>query len=147
MGTVMEYSTSGRQLTERFEGVRLQAYQDSAGIWTIGYGHTAGVTAGQTCTEEQADAWLCGDIAWAENEVNRLVKVTLTQPEFDALVDFVFNAGAGNFESSTMLKLLNAGQFSAAATQFDLWDHAGGQVVAGLLRRREAETNEFESGE
>ena len=144
---VMQYSTSGRQLTERFEGVRLQAYQDSVGRWTIGYGHTSGVNPGDTCTQAQADAWLCVDMLWAQDQVNHLVTVTLTQPEFDALVDFVFNVGAGNFASSTLLKLLNVGQFSAAATQFDLWDYAGGQVVAGLLRRREAETNEFESGE
>ncbi len=142
-----EHGESGLALTEQFEGCRLVAYLDQTGRPTIGYGHTAGVQLGDTCTEAQADAWLIQDIAWAVTEVNRLVTVTLTQPEFDALVDFVFNAGAGNFESSTMLKLLNAGQYSAAATQFDLWDHAGGQVVAGLLRRRQAETNEFESGE
>jgi len=68
----------------------------------------------------------------------------LQQNEFDALVDFVFNLGRGAFAGSTLLKNLNAGQFDAAATQFDLWDHAGGQVVAGLLRRRQAEQAMFQ---
>jgi lysozyme len=139
------YSKSGLQLTERFEGVRLVAYRDSVGVLTIGYGHTFGVTEGMTCTEEQATAWLLNDIQTAANDVNRLVKVPLTQGEFDALTDFCYNAGGGNFATSTMLKLLNARDFAGAASQFDLWDHAGGAVVAGLLRRREAERLEFES--
>ena len=73
------------------------------------------------------------------------MKVPLTQGEFDALTDFVFNCGCGAFAGSTMLRLLNAGDYQSAAGQFDLWDHAGGQVVAGLLRRREAETRELQS--
>jgi lysozyme len=96
-------------------------------------------------TQAQADAWLLEDILWAAEVVNRVVTVTLTQGEFDALTDFVFNDGSGNFESSTMLRLLNSGNYAGAAAQFDLWDHAGGQVVAGLLRRRQAETTEFDS--
>ena len=143
----MTYSKSGLALTEQFEGCRLVAYFDQTGRPTIGYGHTSGVLMGDTCTEAQADAWLAQDISWAVNAVNRLVTVALTQPEFDALVDFVFNAGVGNFASSTMLRLLNQGQFVLDSAEFDKWDHAGGQVVAGLLRRRQAETNEFESGE
>lgn len=143
----MTYSKSGLALTEQFEGCRLVAYLDQAGHPTIGYGHTAGVQLGDTCTEAQADTWLAQDIAWAANEVNRVVKVTLTQPEFDALTDWIFNVGIGNAQSSTLLNLLNQGQFILAAAEFDKWDHAGGQVVAGLLRRRQAETNEFESGE
>lgn len=141
----MTYSKTGIGLTERFEGVRLTAYQDQVGRWTIGYGHTAGVQSGDTCTQAQAEDWLQADTDWAQGVVNRCVTVLLTQGEFDALTDFVFNAGAGNFESSTLLKLLNASNMSAAALEFDKWDHAGGQVVAGLLRRREAETQEFES--
>jgi lysozyme len=145
MNPTMIYSKTGVQLTERFEGVRLEAYQDSVGIWTIGYGHTFEVTEGMTCTQDQATAWLIEDIQTAANDVNRLVKVPLTQGEFDALTDFCYNAGGGNFATSTMLKLLNAGDFAGAASQFDLWDHAGGAVVAGLLRRREAERLEFEA--
>jgi len=141
----MIYSQTGRALTEQFEGCRLMAYQDQAGVWTIGYGHTSGVSEGMTCTQAQADSWLAEDIQWAADVVNREVEVALSQGEFDALVDFVFNAGSGNFQSSTLLRLINSGDLTDAAAQFDLWDHAGGQVVAGLLRRRQAETAEFQS--
>lgn len=140
----MQYT--GAALTESFEGCRLAAYQDTGGVWTIGYGHTAGVGPGDTCTQAQADAWLQQDMAWAAAVVNRTVDVPLTQGEFNALVDFVYNAGAGAFEESTLLRVLNAGDYAQAAQQFDLWDHAGDQVVAGLLRRRQAETAEFTSG-
>jgi lysozyme len=139
----MSYSLSGLHLTEQFEGCRLQAYQDVKGIWTCGYGHTFGVTSATTCTFEQACTWLAYDINWANNTVNSLVNVSLTQPEHDALTDFVFNVGSGNFASSTLLKLLNAGEIALAAQELDKWDKAAGVVVAGLLRRRAAETAEF----
>jgi lysozyme len=139
------YSKTGVQLTERFEGVRLTSYQDSVGIWTIGFGHTFGVTEGMTCTEDQATAWLIEDTAIAQADVNKYVTVTLTQGEFDALVDFAFNVGRGNLNNSTLLKELNAGDYAGAADQFTRWDHAGGVVVAGLLRRRLAEQQEFTS--
>jgi lysozyme len=141
----MVYSTSGIQLTERFEGVRLTSYQDSTGKWTIGYGHTFGVTAGMSCTLAQAVTWLMADTSIAQSDVKYYVKVALTQGEFDALVDFAFNLGRGNLNNSTLLKELNAGNYAAAAAQFDSWDRAGGQVVAGLLRRRQSETQEFNS--
>jgi lysozyme len=134
---------TGQALTEQFEGLELTSYQDSAGVWTIGYGHTAGVTQGMTCTQAQAETWLLEDIQWAASVVQNQVLVPLTQGEFDALVDFVFNVGSGNFASSTMLRMLNAGNFAGAADQFARWDLAGGQVVAGLLRRRIAEEGEF----
>lgn len=141
----MEYSKSGLTLTEQFEACRLTAYQDSTGIWTIGFGHTLGVYPGQVITSDQASQYLLSDVQNAVNHVNSLVTVSLTQGEFDALVDFAFNCGCGAFASSTMLKLLNAGNYTGATAQFDLWDKAGGQVVAGLLRRRESETQEFNS--
>jgi lysozyme len=141
----MEYSKSGLALTEGFESCALTAYRDIGGIWTIGWGHTGpDVTPGLVWTQEQADAQLQADTDSAQACVNAVVLVALTQPEFDALVDFVFNVGCTAFTSSTMLKWLNRGQYAQAAQQFDLWDHAAGQVVAGLLRRREAETQEFE---
>ena len=141
----MNYSKSGLQLTEQFEGVRLTAYQDQVGVWTIGYGHTAGVQPGDTCTQEQAEAWLQSDVSWAVQTVNLYVTIALTQGEFDALVDFVFNLGSGSFEHSTLLTLVNQRNFGAAADQFERWDHAGGKVVAGLLRRRQAEEEEFKN--
>jgi lysozyme len=140
----VEYSRTGEQLTEHFEGCRLTAYQDVKGLWTIGVGHTGPeVCEGLVWTQEQADAQLLKDIQNAVDHVNRLVTVPLTQDEFDALVDFIFNVGSGNFDRSALLRLLNAGDYQGAAAQFDLWDHAGGKVVAGLLRRREAEKAEF----
>lgn len=142
----MVYSLTGEHLTEQFEACRLVAYQDSKGIWTLGWGHTRGVKPGDTCTYAQADAWLLEDIQTAADDVNRLVTVTLTQPEFDSLTDFCFNAGGGNFAASTMLKLLNSGNYAGAAEQFTRWDFAGGVQVAGLLRRRLAEQAEFNGG-
>lgn len=139
----MEYSKAGLALTERFEGCRFQAYYDSTGRATIGYGHTEGVNISDTCTQAQATAWLIGDVATAETAVNQLVHVPLTQNEFDALVDFVFNLGAGNFEHSTMLRRLNASDYAGAALEFSKWDRAGGIEVAGILRRRQAEAAEF----
>jgi lysozyme len=85
-------------------------------------------------------------VASAAGCVNKLVTIELSQPEFDALVDFVFNLGSGAFASSTLLKKLNSVDTAAAAAEFDKWDHAGGQIVAGLLRRREAEMTMFNAG-
>lgn len=144
----MKYSSKGLHLTEQFEsdgGPRLTAYQDSGGVWTIAWGHTAGVVQGMTCALQEACQWLSEDLAWAEAEVNKVVRVPLTQGEFDALVDFVFNCGAGNFEHSTLLRLVNQNNMEAAALEFDKWGHCKGKVVAGLLRRRQAETDLFKS--
>lgn len=140
----MRYSSNGLRLTESFEQCRLVAYQDSKGVWTIGWGHTRGVKAGDTCTQAQADAWLMEDVQEAVDAVNRLVKVSLTQAQFDALVDFTFNAGVGNFASSTMLRLLNAGDAAGAEDQFARWDMCGGAHLAGLARRRAAEAGMFD---
>lgn len=139
----MQYSRSGLHLTEQFEGCKLMTYLDSNGVPTIGYGHTRGIRLGMTCTQAQAEAWLAQDITWAESEVNRLVHVQLTRREFDALVDFTFNCGCGSFDHSHLLALVNQGDMQAAAQEFEKWDKCGGQVVAGLLRRRVAERSEF----
>lgn len=142
----MDYSGSGLKLTEQFEGCQLTGYPDVKGVPTVGYGHTGdGVYVGMVITQLQAETYLLQDVQHAENCVNDVVKVTLTQPEFDALVDFAFNVGCGAFASSTLLKLLNTGDLVGAAAQFDRWDLAGGVVIAGLLRRRQSETDEFNS--
>jgi lysozyme len=139
----MNYSKTGlQQLTERFEGCRLVAYQDSVGVWTIGFGHTHGVSDGLVITQPIAESWLLQDTAESVDCVNKCVRVSLSQPMFDALTDFAFNVGCGALNGSTLLKLLNAGDKENAAKEFDKWDHAGGKVVAGLLRRREAEQAE-----
>lgn len=142
----MIYSDTGMKLTEEFEGCRLEAYLDVAGVPTIGYGHTKGVGMGDRCTLEQAAKWLREDIAEAEAAVNRLVKVPLTQNQFDALVDFTFNLGAGNLIKSTLLRLLNKGDYKNAAVEFIRWNRAGGFVRAGLTRRRMAEKELFLKG-
>lgn len=139
----LSYSKSALAMTEHFEGCRLEAYQDQGGVWTIGYGHTAGVKPGDKCDPYEALSYLIEDVQQAESIVKKYVTVSLSQGEFDALVDFVFNLGMYEFINSTLLRLLNTGDYTEAANQFDLWDHCGGKVVAGLLRRREAERQEF----
>jgi len=139
-----QYSDAGLALTKSFEGLRLTAYQDVAGILTIGYGHTGpDVKPGMTITDADADALLRSDVAEAVATVNRAVTATISQNQFDALVDFCFNAGSGNFLRSTLLRKLNLGDFTGAAAQFALWNHAGGQVVPGLTLRRKAEADLF----
>ena len=131
--------------TESFEGVRLKSYQDVRGRWTVGVGHVGpDVTPTTVWTMSQALAALAKDMAWAAEVVNTLVHQQLNQDEFNALVDFVFNVGSGNFQNSQMLALLNEGKFLEAAQQFEQWDRATGVVVAGLLRRRVAEEQMFE---
>lgn len=140
------FSDSGLALTKRFEGLNLDSYQDQVGVWTIGYGHTGpSVHGGLTITEDQADQLLRSDIAAAVTCVNGAVTATINQNQFDALVDFVFNLGCSALLSSTLLRDLNAGDFAAAATQFLLWDHAGGVVISGLHRRRQAERDLFQT--
>ena len=123
---------AGLQLIESFEGLRLNSYQDSVGVWTIGYGHTQGVQPGQTITQQQAQAFLQQDLGVAEAAVNKL-GLTLTDNQFAALVSFTFNLGAGNLN-----KLLSQG-LAAAPDRILLFDHAGGRVLPGLTRRRQAE--------
>lgn len=139
----MKYSKTGLALTERFEGCRRSAYQDSVGVWTIGYGHTRGVKQGDYCSMDQAMAWLIEDTAIAEQDVNTHVTIPLEQHEFDALVDFAFNLGCDALNKSTLLRLVNHSDKAAAAEEFEKWDHAGGKVVAGLLRRRLEEKQMF----
>lgn len=112
-------------------------------VWTIGYGHTRGVRQGDTCTVDQADQWLQNDVAGAVITVCHLVDVALTAGQFDALVSLVFNIGAGNFQSSTLLRKLNAKDYDGAADEFLKWNHQAGRVLDGLTKRREAERQRF----
>lgn len=138
------YGAAGMALTRGFEGLRLEAYLDQRGVWTVGYGHTGpGVHAGLTITEADAEAFLASDIAGAVGAVNRLVTRDVSQNQFDALVDFTYNLGAANLARSTLLREVNAGNFAAAAKEFLVWDHVDGRVVPGLLRRRQAEAELF----
>lgn len=144
----MKTSDNGIALLKKFEGVKLHAYKDAVGVWTIGYGHTsmAGdptVTAGLTITQAEAEDILRSDLVKYEKPVNELVKVPLTQNQFDALVSFTYNLGAGNLKSSTLLRKLNAGDYEGAAAQFAVWDKASGRVLNGLVTRRAAEAALF----
>ncbi len=146
MLTKMKHSQNVLQLTEKFEGCKYRAYQDSGGVWTIGFGHTRGVFQDMVCTVVQAIDWLIEDYKIAEDAVNHLVLPQLNQDEFDALCDFVFNVGATNFLHSTLLKMLNLKDYKGAAGQLLVWDHCDGKVLAGLLARRVAEENLFNEG-
>lgn len=139
----MKTSEQGRKLIEDAEGCRLQAYLCPAGVPTIGIGHTKGVRLGMTCTREQAQQWLVEDLASAESDIARLVKVPLTQGQFDALASFIFNMGGDKFAHSTLLRMLNDGRVFAAAAQFKLWVNSNGVALPGLVKRRAAETELF----
>lgn len=140
----MQTSDKGIALIKQFEGCKLTAYQDSVGVWTIGYGWTQPVDgkpirAGMTIKQETAERLLKTGLVSYESDVSRLVKVGLTQWQFDALVSFTYNLGARSLSTSTLLRKLNAGDYAGAADEFLCWNKAGGKVLNGLTRRREAE--------
>ena len=139
----MDVSPRGLELIQEYEGLRLKAYQDSVGVWTIGYGSTKGVRPGDEITEAQAVELLAADVDRHADGVRRAVDVPLNQNQFDALVSFTFNVGVGALQRSTLLRKLNAGQYTEAANQLMRWVHAGGQELRGLVRRREAERKLF----
>ena len=149
-GTKMRLSEDGLELIKRHEGLRLKAYRCPAGMWTIGYGHTKGVKRGMVIANVHAERFLEEDVQDAEEAVNRLVEVPMTQGQFDALVSFVFNLGIGAFSRSTLRKRLNDGDFCAAAEQFGRWVYGsqGKQKVKlpGLVARREDERALFVDG-
>ena len=137
---------AGLALLKSFEGCKLTAYPDpgtGGEPWTIGWGHTGGVKRGDTCTQAQADAWLLQDLDRFEQAVERLVSVTLTQNQFDALVSFAYNCGQGSLQTSTLLRKLLAGDYAGAQQQFSRWNRANGKEMPGLTRRRAAEAELF----
>lgn len=143
---LMKINSEGLELIKSFEGCRLKAYQDSVGVWTIGYGHTGDIAvAGREIDQSTADALLCEDLDRFETGVSKLLKVKASSNQFSALVSFSFNVGLSNLCNSTLLKLLNSSDISGAAGQFERWNKAGGKVLAGLTRRRLAERRLFES--
>ncbi|MBT1890053.1 lysozyme [Enterobacter roggenkampii] len=140
----MQTSEKGIALIKEFEGCKLTAYQDSVGVWTIGYGWTQPVDgkpirAGMVIKQETAERLLKTGLVSYESDVSRLVKVGLTQGQFDALVSFTYNLGARSLSTSTLQRKLNAGDYAGAADEFLRWNKAGGKVLNGLTRRREAE--------
>lgn len=136
----MQISNNGLTMIKTFEGCRLQSYQDSGGVWTIGYGHTSGVMPGQTITQQQADEFLKQDLKNAEKYVGQYDHIYhFNQEQFDSLVSFTYNAGAGNLK-----KLLNAGFKPLELAHAELPNtciKAKGKVLNGLIRRRKAEAS------
>src|SRR4051812_5024619 len=132
-------NAAGLALVRAHEGLRLEAYQDGAGVWTIGFGHTQGVMPGDAISAERAELLLEADLMVAEAAVARLVKVPLTDNQFSALVSFVFNEGEGAFAKSTLLKKLNEGGYGLVPACLRSWIFAGGKVQPGLVKRRAAE--------
>ena len=139
----MRASEKGLALIRQFEGLRLSAYKCPAGVATIGYGTTKGIKMGMEITRDEADRLLCEDAQRFADHVKALVKVPLNQNQQDALISFVYNVGPAAFGKSTMLKLINQGLLEDAANQFVRWNKAGGEVLAGLTRRRIAERDLF----
>ena len=140
----MNISQEGLALIKKFEGCELEAYKCAAGVWTIGYGSTKGVHEGDTITEEGADELLAEEMHEYEGYINDMVTADLKQNEFDALVSWVFNLGPSNLSSSTLLNRLNNKMWDDVPNQIKRWNKAGGEVLQGLVRRREAEALLFE---
>ena len=128
---------------KKMEGCKLVAYKDSVGVWTIGYGHTAGVKAGDKITQYQAEQFLKEDLAKFEAIAQKTRNVN-TQGRFDAVVDFCYNCGIGNFNSSTLKKYIECGKATwEIQEQFLRWVNAGGRKLGGLVTRRIWEANRF----
>ena len=137
------YGPRGLALTKAFESCRLVPYKDGGGVWTDGWGNTHRVVPGITISQDKADTDLGMNVVDAVDTVNDYATVALTQNQFDALVDFTFNCGAGAFKTSTLLRKLNAGDYDGACAELTRWNKDNGQVVAGLSRRRAAEQELF----
>lgn len=134
----MKLGKAGQDLIKHFEGLELKAYKCPSGVWTIGWGHTAGVQQGQTITEQQAQEIFENDMKVYERYVNYYVKHTLTQNQFDALVSFTYNCGPGNLQ-----KLIRNRTLEQIADTLLLFNKGGGKVLAGLVRRRKMERELF----
>ena len=140
----MKMSAAGLDTVKEFEGLRLKADKCPAAVWTIGYGHTSAagspiVTSDLEITLEAAEEILKKDMGQYEDGVSKYVKVDLNQGQFDALVDFAYNAGVGALAKSTLLKKVNAGKFDEVPAEFMKWTKGGGKELPGLVRRRRAE--------
>ena len=144
-------SSTGLDCIKRWEGLRLQAYQDQAGIWTIGYGHTAAAGSpvpvkGMHINEAQAHTLLLNDLKQYEHAVETMVRVPLEDNQFAALVSFCFNIGVDSFRKSTLLRQLNAGDYNGVPTELMKWVHSGGKRIQGLVNRRAAESGLWVKG-
>lgn len=139
-----DISEDGFSIIREYEGFRPQAYLDTGGVWTIGYGtikypNGARVKKGDTCTQGQAELWLKNDCQWVDACLDKYISVPVTQNQFDALASFVYNFGESQFRTSTLLVLLNQKNYTGAASQFDRWIFDNGKVFKGLVNRRAKE--------
>ena len=140
----MNISKNGKDLIKKFEGCELVAYKCPRGIWTIGYGHTGpDVVKGKVITQKQAEETLDYDLIKFCKGISSLIKVNVTQNQFDAIASLTFNIGIGAFGSSTLLRLLNEGRYTEAAQQFDRWVYVEKEKSDGLIRRRKIEKELF----
>ena len=135
----MKTSHKGIALIKEFEGLRLKAYKCPGGVWTIGYGHTAGVKPGMVISEAQAEEYLMADLIASEKYLNDL-RLAINQNQFDALISFIYNVGTGNFSRSTLLRKVRANpQDNSIMDEFLRWVYSKGRVLPSLQRRRLAE--------
>lgn len=148
---LLKPSEKAIKLIKEVEGLKLKAYQDYGGVWTIGWGHTRTARPNMVITKEEAEELLRDDLERVALIINQLVRVPLNQNQFDALTSFVFNVGALNFRKSTLLLLLNQGKYEAASNELLKWtkakDSKTGQYVElkGLVRRRKKEKELFDA--
>ena len=143
----MNISEEGLSLIKKFEGCELKAYRCAANVLTIGYGTTKGVTEDMEITKEEAESLLKEEMHEYEGYINDMIKVPLEQNQFDSMVSWVFNLGSTNLSSSTLLKKINNSEYDEVPSQIKRWNKAGGKVLDGLIRRREAEALLFEGKE
>ena len=143
----MQISQEGLALIKKFEGCELEAYKCPAGVWTIGYGHTKDVKEGDKINKDEANYLLQEEMIEFESYIDDMVEVELNQSQYDALCAWVYNLGPSNLGSSTLLKVLNEGKYEEVPQQIKRWNKANGEVLTGLIRRREAEALLFQSKE
>lgn len=140
----MKCNQAGVNIIKKYESLRLFAYYCPAGILTIGYGHTGqDVKSGMQISEHMADLLLIKDLERFEKEISALLKVSVSENQFSALVSFTFNVGSGNLAGSTLLKRLNEGNIHAAANEFEHWNRSKGMPLRGLTKRRMEEKELF----
>tara|TARA_R100001244_G_scaffold1561_3_gene2612 strand:+ start:264 stop:707 length:444 start_codon:yes stop_codon:yes gene_type:complete len=143
----MNISKEGLALIKRFEGCELKAYRCPANVLTIGYGHTKNVTENMEITQQEANDMLDEELIEYCEYIDKMVKVSLNQNQFDALVAWIYNLGPTNFRNSTLLTVLNQERYSDVPEQIKRWNKADGKILDGLIKRREAEALLFESKE
>ena len=144
---MMNISQEGLALIKKFEGCELKAYRCPANVLTIGYGVTKGVTEDMEITQQEANEMLAGELIEYTEYINNMVKVALNQSQFDALTAWIYNLGPTNFKDSTLLRVLNEGRYNEVPQEIKRWNKANGQVLNGLIKRREAEALLFQSKE